>query len=604
MLFAAEGGRAMLVELSVMEQRYHAVMEVISGAPVAEVARRYGVSRQAVHGWLGRYERDGLAGLADHSHRPAHQPRQLDAGVEALICRMRGSHPRWGPRRLLFELGKAKVSPLPSRSTIYRVLVRHGLVPARKRKRRRQDYKRWQREEPMQLWQLDVTASVFLADGSECKLISGIDDHSRFCVIATVVRRATARAICRAFLAAMRTYGIPGEVLTDNGKQFTGRFGKPRPAEVLFERICRKNGVKQLLTKPYSPTTTGKVERWHQTLQTDFLNDAGPFASIEVAQAAVEAWRQEYSTDRPHQSPDMATPAERFRPSAGNDDDLPLWAPADLQPIPCPAPGSADALAAAEPVSWPDAIEVDRVVPASGNMTVGPQQFWPGPARAGQLVTFWIDTATVHLSTGGWRIKTVPSRLTGVDLARLRLSGARPAGPAPGALAASSCVEVDRLVTASGGITVGNQLILVGSPLAGQRARLRLDGQLMHVITQDGVLWRTLPCPIPPGQRHRLQGVRLAGPAPLPSSAITVQRRVSSRGGIQVARQRIQAGMSHAGKTVTILTENDNFRLVIDGETVGVVPRTTSQETRRYKAYATRGRPAHPAPAPKEATHA
>ncbi len=585
----------MLVELSVMEQRYHAVMEVVSGAPVAEVARRYGVSRQAVHGWLGRYEREGLAGLADHSHRPHRQPRQLDAGIEALICRMRGLHPRWGPWRLLFELGKAKVSPLPSRSTIYRVLVRHQLVPARRRKRRRQDYKRWQREEPMQLWQMDITGSVFLVDGTELKLISGIDDHSRFCVIAAVVRRATARAICRAFIAAMRAYGIPEEVLTDNGKQFTGRFGKPRPAEVLFERICRKNGIRQLLTKPYSPTTTGKVERWHQTLQTDFLDDAGPFATVETAQAAVDAWRQEYNTDRPHQSLDMATPAERFRPSAGDDDDLPLWAPADLQPIPLPGPGAADAPATAEPASWPDAIEVDRVVPASGNMTVGPQQFWLGPARAGQLVTFWIDTATVHLSTGGWRIKTVPSRLSGVDLARLRHAGARPAGPppagpSPGTLAASRCVEVDRLVTATGGITVGNQLILVGSPLAGQRARIRLDGQLMHVITQDGVLWRTLPCPIPPGQRHRLQGVRLAGPAPLPPSAITAQRRVSSRGGIQVARQRIQVGMSHAGKTVTVLTENDSFRLVIDDETVGVVPRTTTREIDRYKAHATRPR--------------
>jgi transposase InsO family protein len=219
----------MLVELSVMEQRYQAVMEVVSGAPVTEVARRYGVSRQAVHGWLSRYEHGGLAGLADHSHRPRSQPRQLDAQIEALICQWRGAHPRWGPRRLLFELGKAKVSPLPSRSTIYRVLVRHGLVPARKRKRRRQDYKRWQREEPMQLWQLDVTGSVFLADGTELKLISGLDDCSRFCVIATVVRRATARAVCRAFVAAMAAYGIPDEVLTDNGKVFTGRFGKPAP---------------------------------------------------------------------------------------------------------------------------------------------------------------------------------------------------------------------------------------------------------------------------------------------------------------------------------------------------------------------------------------
>jgi transposase InsO family protein len=605
MLFAAEGGRAMLVELSVMEQRYHAVMEVLSGAPVTEVARRYGVSRQAVHGWLGRYEREGLTGLAGRSHRPAHQPRQLDAEIEALICRMRGAHPRWGPRRLLFELGKAKVTPLPSRSTIYRVLVRHQLVPARTRKRRRQDYKRWQREEPMQLWQMDITGSVFLADGSECKLISGIDDHSRFCVIAAVVLRATGRAVCRAFVAAMRTYGIPEEILTDNGKQFTGRFGKPRPAEVLFERICRKNGIRQLLTKPYSPTTTGKVERWHQTLQTDFLNDAGPFASIAAAQAGVDAWRQEYNAGRPHQSLDMATPAERFRACAGSEDELPLWAPADLRPVPGPAPGLAAAQAAAEPAAWPGAVEVDRVVPASGNMAIGLQQFWLGPARAGQQVRFWIDTASVHLSIGGWRIKTVPSRLADVDLARLRLSGGRPAGPppagpAPGALAASRCVEVDRLVTATGGITLGNQLILVGSPLAGQRARIRLDGQLMHVITQDGVLWRTLPCPIPPGQRHRLQGVRLAGPAPLPEPAPAVQRRVSSRGGIQVARQRIQVGMTHAGKIVTVVTETNSFRLVIGGETVAVVPRTTSSEIRRYKAYAARNRPAGPAPAKEE----
>ena len=101
-------------------------------------------------------------------------------------------------------------------------------------------------------------------------MISGIDDHSRFCVIATVVRagyrprRSAGRSSPR-----MRTYGMPEEVLTDNGKQFTGRFGKPRPAEVLFERICRENGITQRLTKPYSPTTTGKVERWHQTLQTE-----------------------------------------------------------------------------------------------------------------------------------------------------------------------------------------------------------------------------------------------------------------------------------------------------------------------------------------------
>ena len=325
---------------------------------------------------------------------------------------------------------------------------------------------------------------------------------------------------------------------------------------MLFERICRKNGIHQLLTKPYSPTTTGKVERWHQTLQTDFLNDAGPFASIEAAQAAVDAWRQEYNTTG---RTSRWTWPPRPRGSAAHrpDEALALWAPADLEPSPARHPRPISAAAAAEPASWPDAVEVDRVVPASGNMTVGPQQFWLGPARAGQKVTLWIDTATVHLSIGGWRIKTVPSRLTEVDLARLRRRC--PPGRAAAGRAVARCAgrqpgawKWTGWSTPAVGSPWATRLMLVGSPLAGQRARIRLDGQLMHVITQDGMLWRTLPCPIPPGQRHRLQGVRLAGPAPLPEAASRVQRRVSSRGGIQVAQQRIQVGMTHAGKIVTV----------------------------------------------------
>ena len=221
---------------------------------------------------------------------------------------------------------------MPSRSTVYRVLVGRGLVPARKRKRRRQDYKRWQREAPMQLWQMDITGSVFLTGGTELKLVSGIDDHSRFCVIAAVVGRATARAVCRAFIAAMQTYGIPDEVLSDNGKQFTGRFGKPRPAEVLFERICRRNGIRQLLTKPYSPTTTGKVERWHQTLQVEFLNDAGPFASIEEAQA--ESMRGgRITTTAARTSPWIWPPRPTSNCSIPVVDGLELWAPADLEAV-------------------------------------------------------------------------------------------------------------------------------------------------------------------------------------------------------------------------------------------------------------------------------
>jgi transposase InsO family protein len=146
--------------------------------------------------------------------------------------------------------------------------------------------------------------SIFLVDGSAPKLVTGIDDHSRFCVIAAVVARPSARAVCAAFAAALRAYGVPDEVLTDNGKQFTGRFGKPRPGEVLFERICRDNGITLIHTGIRSPTTTGKVERLHQTIQDELLSDHGPFADIAEAQAAVDEWRHEYNYERPHQSLD------------------------------------------------------------------------------------------------------------------------------------------------------------------------------------------------------------------------------------------------------------------------------------------------------------
>jgi hypothetical protein len=188
--------------------------------------------------------------------------------------------------------------------------------------------------------------------------------------------------VCRAFAAAMRAYGIPEEVLTDNGKQFTGRFGKPRPARVLFERICRRNGIVQRLTKPYSPTTTGNVERWHQALQPELLKVAGPFASVQDAQAAVDGWRQEYNHRRPHQSLDMACPAGRFGPAPA-DDGPGLWAPPDLEPVTAPAASTPDHPATAGPVQWSDAIEIDKVVPPSGNLAIGPQQFWLGPTGPG-----------------------------------------------------------------------------------------------------------------------------------------------------------------------------------------------------------------------------
>ena len=91
----------------------------------------------------------------------------------------------------------------------------------------------------------------------------------------------------------MRTYGVPEEILTDNGKVFTGRFNRP-PVEVLFDRVCRENGITHRLTQPRSPTTTGKVERFHRTLRTEFRTDR-VFADLATAQAELDEWVSDYN---------------------------------------------------------------------------------------------------------------------------------------------------------------------------------------------------------------------------------------------------------------------------------------------------------------------
>jgi transposase InsO family protein len=492
----------------------------------------------------------------------------------------------------------------------------------------------------MQLWQLDVTGSLFLADGTECKVVTGIDDHSRFCVIATVVRRATARAVCAAFGAALVEYGCPEQVLSDNGKQFTGRFTRPQPVEVLFDRICRKNGIEHLLTKPRSPTTTGKIERWHQTLQVEFLAECGPLADLQSAQLALDDIRSEYNTARPHQELDMATPASRFRPVPTEQrDTLPLWLPPDLRPVDdvrsdavtaediavaedtvvntgaadpvCESPwrgqgrssvGRSTLTPPADPHGEPaaaasvDAVEVDLVVPPSGNLAVRGQQFWLGPQRAGLPVRLWIDTTTVHVSVDGRHLKTLPSRLSTVDLARLRADGARPAGPpparpSPGLLAAGAAVEVDRTVHAQGVVVIAGRQLPVGLPLAGRRVTLRLEEHLVHVIV-DGVLWRTLPLTLAAKDRARLRGAHLPGPPPKPADGPErVQRRVSSRGGIQVIGQQVQVGFPYRHSIVTIEVDDTVLRVLDQHDQVlKVVPRTSTKEVTRYKAYGSKTR--------------
>ncbi|MGA5247445.1 IS481 family transposase [Streptomyces pseudogriseolus] len=592
-----------LVELSVVEQRYRAVLAVLAGPTVTEVAASLGVSRQTVSGWKSRYEASGLAGLADRSRRPASCPHQASAEVEAAVCELRRKHSKWGPRRIAFVLERSgTVSPVPSRMTVYRILVRHGLIEPGVRRRKRSDYKRWQRDRPMQLWQMDIVGGVMLVDSvtgelTEAKVVTGVDDHSRYCVIASVVERATGRAVCAAFVRALQRFGVPEEVLTDNGKQFTDRFG--HGGEVLFDRICRENGIAHRLTQPASPTTTGKVERFHQTLRRELLDDCGAFVSIEDAQAALDVWVDEYNSMRPHQALDMQSPADRFTPVADEERDmLGLRVPGMLAVVPPQRTPPAESEPVVEapvspglpglapvPVEAGGPVEFERVVPASGNLQVAGKQFWLGPARAGLTVTFWADTSVIHLLIAGTRIKTVRSHLSVADLGRLAARGGRAAGPSPLPAGDGVAFEVDRVVNNSGLVGLGGHQVLAAEILGGRQVGIRIDDETLSFFDPSSrELLRVRTNPLTSEEVRRLRGLRPAGPPPRPRvEPVRVQRRVSAVGTVMVCRQTVSLGRPYAGQTVTVHVSDTTITVDLDGQ-IRVIRRTTDVPVRNVKA--------------------
>lgn len=244
----------------------------------------------------------------------------------------------------------------------------------------------------MELWQMDVVGGFLLADGTTAKALTGIDDHSRFCVSARLMPKERTQLVCDGFAAAMKTYGVPEQVLTDNGKVFTGRFAHP-PVEVLFDRICRLNGVEHLLTQPRMPTTTGKVERFHRTLRVEF-DTTQVFTNLKTAQGALDEWVAYYNTGRTHQSLGDATPASRFQASAARP--------------PTPERNGEQ---------W-----VSRSVSRNGVVCVGWQQVSVGKNYSGSACNVLVTDSVLQFWVGNELLKTVARTTTG-EIRKKRAAG-------------------------------------------------------------------------------------------------------------------------------------------------------------------------------------
>ncbi|NYF09778.1 hypothetical protein HDC94_000934 [Leifsonia sp. AK011] len=250
---------------------------------------------------------------------------------------------------------------------------------------------------------MDVVGGFLLADGRRAKALTGIDDHSRFCVSAFLMVRESARSVADGLLLAFERYGLPGQVLTDNGKVFTGRFNQP-PVEMLFDRILREQGVEHLLTQPRSPTTTGKVERFHRALRTEFRTDR-VFASLEDAQAELDVWVEDYNHRRPHQGIGMVAPVTRFETASPT-------VPIPIRSTPSHSKPGNDRR---------DGTWVARRASAIGVICVAWQQIALGRAAAGRDIDVWVTDEVIQAFDGDQLLRTTLRKSTG-DIRKKRAS--------------------------------------------------------------------------------------------------------------------------------------------------------------------------------------
>ncbi|WP_310700330.1 IS481 family transposase [Paraburkholderia sp. USG1] len=257
-----------------------------------------------------RYAQSGEAGLEDRSRRPLSSPNRTPPEIEQRVVSLRNEH-RWGGRKLERRLRDLGEPVVPTAGTVTRIVHRHGLtVP--EASVAATPWKRFEHEQPNDLWQMDFKGWIELNDGRRCSPLTVLDDHSRFNVVLDACGTTDTQAVRRRRRDAFRRYGLPLRINADNGSPW-GSPAQPGQLTMLGIWLIRL-GVKISYSRPAHPQTNGKDERFHRTLKPELLSGRH-FASFCGAQRAFDTWRIVYNTQRPHQTLDMDTPITRYRPS-------------------------------------------------------------------------------------------------------------------------------------------------------------------------------------------------------------------------------------------------------------------------------------------------
>jgi transposase InsO family protein len=288
------------------EVRLKAVkLRLEEGFPAELIAHELGVGQSTLSAWTKRYREQGEVGLRSTVHSDGHGKSKIAPAVKQRITELKRQHPRLGVKKIAQVL-RRMLFLSASHETVRRTLHQHRLIHKPKTKPRRNPPKPrfFERDTPNQMWQSDIF--TFRLGGKNAYLIGFIDDHSRYIVGLDLFRSQTAEHVLEVYRTAVAEYGLPKEMLTDNGRQYTAWHGKTR-----FQQELRKDHVHHFKSQPHHPMTLGKIERFWKTIWADFLVRA-QFDSFEQARERVRWWVKYYNHKRTHQSLEGLCPADRF----------------------------------------------------------------------------------------------------------------------------------------------------------------------------------------------------------------------------------------------------------------------------------------------------
>ncbi len=285
---------------------------VLEGRTQTDVARAYGVSKSWVSKLVARYHQHGEVAFTPHSRRPHHSPQRLNDHLIARITTLRNELTTQGldagPNTIAWHLATHHDTPV-SPATISRHLTRLGLVEPQPKKRPRSSYIRFEAAMPNQTWQSDITHLRLIAD-TEAKILTWLDDCSRYALSVTAHTHITALVVLATFRHTTATHGIPASTLTDNGMVYTTRFAGGKGGRTALEHELRRLHITQKNARPNHPTTCGKVERFQQTLKKWLHAQTTHPTTIEALQTQLDTFTTTYNHHRPHRSlPHHATPA-------------------------------------------------------------------------------------------------------------------------------------------------------------------------------------------------------------------------------------------------------------------------------------------------------